>query len=39
MTKVVCFGEEITGIMVTDPRTVLGSRLGEDVRFRNNFFL
>jgi hypothetical protein len=31
-----CFGEEITGTMVTNPKTVLGSSLGEDVGFRDN---
>jgi hypothetical protein len=34
-----CFGEEIIGSLVTNPKTVLGFSLGEDVGFRdNNFF-
>jgi hypothetical protein len=38
--KIVCFGEEITGTKVTNPKTVLGSSLGADVGFRDhNFFL
>jgi hypothetical protein len=36
--KIVCFGDEITGTKVTNPKTVLGSSLGEDVGFRDNFF-
>jgi hypothetical protein len=32
----VCFGEKITGTKVTNPKTVLGSSLGEDVGFRDN---
>jgi hypothetical protein len=40
--KIVCFGEEITGTEVTNPKTALGSSLGEDVEFRddnnNNFY-
>jgi hypothetical protein len=34
--KIVCFGEEITGTKITNPKTVLGSSLGEDVKFRND---
>jgi hypothetical protein len=30
------FGEEITGTQVTNPKTVLGSNLGEDVVFMDN---
>jgi hypothetical protein len=37
--KIVCFGEEITGTKITNPKTVLGSSLGKDVGFRVNFFL
>jgi hypothetical protein len=37
---IICFGEEVTGTKVTDPKTVVGSSLGEDVGFRDgNFFL
>jgi hypothetical protein len=33
-----CFlGEEITGTKVTNPKTLLGSSLGEDVRFRDDY--
>jgi hypothetical protein len=36
--KLLCFGEEITGTKVTNSKTVLGSSLGEDVGFGDNFF-
>jgi hypothetical protein len=32
------FEEEITGTEVTNPKTVLGSSLGGDVGFTDNFF-
>jgi hypothetical protein len=35
---IVCFGEEITGTEVTNPKTVLRSGLGEDFGFRDNFY-
>jgi hypothetical protein len=38
-TKLVRFGEEITETMATNPKTVLGSSFGENVGFRDNFFL
>jgi hypothetical protein len=38
MKKIICFSEEITGIKVTNPKTVLGSSLGEDGFRNNNFF-
>jgi hypothetical protein len=34
-----CFGEEITGTKVTNPKTVLGSSPSEDIGFGDNFFL
>jgi hypothetical protein len=34
--KIACFGEEITGTKFTNLKTVLGSRLGKDVGFRDN---
>jgi hypothetical protein len=37
MTKFVSFGEEIIGTKVTNPKTVLGSSLGEDLGFRDNY--
>jgi hypothetical protein len=37
-TKVVCFGEEITGTKATKLRTALGLSLGEGVSFMGNFF-
>jgi hypothetical protein len=36
--KFVRFGEEIKGTEATNPKTVLGSSLGEDYGFRDNFF-
>jgi hypothetical protein len=39
LTKVACFGAGITGTKVTNPKTVIGSSIGEDVAFRDNFFL
>jgi hypothetical protein len=36
--KFVGFGEEIRGTTVTNPKTVLGTSLGEEVVFRDNFF-
>jgi hypothetical protein len=32
------FGEEITGIKVTNPKTVQGPTLDQDVGFRDNYF-
>jgi hypothetical protein len=39
MAKFVRFEEEITATEGTNPKTVLGSNLGEDFGFRDNFFL
>jgi hypothetical protein len=36
--KIVCFGEEITGTMVTKPKTALGWSLSENCEVRDNFF-
>jgi hypothetical protein len=36
--RVVCFGEEITGTKVRNPKTALGSSPGEGVGFRDNNF-
>jgi hypothetical protein len=34
--KIIYFGEEITEVIITNPKTVLGSSAGEDVWFTNN---
>jgi hypothetical protein len=34
-----CFGEKTIGTKITNPKTDLGSSPGEDVGFRDSFFL
>jgi hypothetical protein len=34
--KIVCFGEEITGTKVTNPKNILGSRPGENIWFTDD---
>jgi hypothetical protein len=33
-----CFGGQITGTNVTNPKIALDSNIGEDVGFRDNIF-
>jgi hypothetical protein len=35
----ICFGEDIIGTKVTNPKSVLVSNPGEDFGFRDNFFV